>query len=79
MARSRSVNSAGSQFFLMHGSQPGLDNAYTGFGQIEQGLDVLDRLARSKTTMQPVGGEKSKPVDDLWLYAAVVQPVKKKD
>ena len=32
MARSRDPNSAGSQFFIMLGDAPSLDNQYTGFG-----------------------------------------------
>ena len=34
----------GSQFFLTHASQPHLDGAYTAFGWVESGGDVMDRL-----------------------------------
>jgi peptidyl-prolyl cis-trans isomerase B (cyclophilin B) len=46
-ARSNDKNSAGSQFFLMHGDAPHLDGAYTAYGQITKGLDVLDAIARA--------------------------------
>lgn len=34
----------GSQFFLTHSMQPHLDGAFTSFGWVESGFDVLDRL-----------------------------------
>ncbi|MEZ4414312.1 MAG: peptidylprolyl isomerase [Gemmatimonadota bacterium] len=34
----------GSQFFLMQGSAPHLDGAYTVFGEVVAGMDVVDRL-----------------------------------
>jgi len=34
----------GSQFFLMHSMQPHLDGAYTAFGWIESGFEVLDQI-----------------------------------
>lgn len=44
MARSRSPNSAGSQFFLTFKSTPFLDNQYTVFGKVTEGLEVLKKL-----------------------------------
>src|SRR5688500_8885589 len=37
-ARSQSPDSAGSQFFLMHGDSPHLDNQYTAYGKAVEGL-----------------------------------------
>ena len=74
MARSSDPNSAGSQFFLMHGEAPGLDGQYSAFGQIESGLDTLDAICESPVTRSR-SGEPSQPVEDLWLYAAIVEPV----
>jgi cyclophilin family peptidyl-prolyl cis-trans isomerase len=34
----------GSQFFLTHASQPHLDGAFTAFGWVESGGDVMDRI-----------------------------------
>jgi len=34
----------GSQFFLTHSMQPHLDGAFTSFGWVESGFDVMDRL-----------------------------------
>lgn len=44
MARSSAPNSANSQFFLMTGRNEGLDNIYTPFGRVLQGLDVVRAL-----------------------------------
>ncbi|MBK8974828.1 MAG: peptidylprolyl isomerase [Planctomycetes bacterium] len=75
MARSRDPNSAGSQFFIMHGKAPALDEHYTAFGQLESGLDVLDSIADTPVRLHPGSGEASVPVEDVWVYAAVVEPV----
>jgi len=47
MARSQSPNSAGSQFFVCAGPTPQLDNQYTVFGQVVEGLDVIQKIANS--------------------------------
>ena len=50
---------AGSQFFVMHGPNPGLDGKYTIFGKLTKGLDVLDKIAAIKT------GRSDRPVKDV--------------
>ena len=49
MARSQNPDSAGSQFFIMHQNAPHLDGQYAAFGQVEEGLDVVDKIAAVKT------------------------------
>ncbi len=49
MARTMDPDSAGSQFFIMHQDAPHLDGDYAAFGRITGGLDVLDRIADTKT------------------------------
>lgn len=44
MARSQSPDSAGSQFYFALEPLAQLDGSYTVFGQITQGLDVMDKL-----------------------------------
>jgi cyclophilin family peptidyl-prolyl cis-trans isomerase/HEAT repeat protein len=39
-------DTGGSQFFICHSPQPHLDGGYTIFGQVTQGMDVVDRLTR---------------------------------
>ena len=47
MARSQSPNSAGSQFFICAGPTPQLDNQYTVFGQVVDGLEVIQKIVNS--------------------------------
>ncbi len=50
MARVSDVNAgAGSQFFIMHGTSPNLDNQYTAFGKVVNGTDIVDKIANVKT------------------------------
>lgn len=48
MARSQNPDSAGSQFFIMHKDSPHLDDSYTAFGKITEGMDVVNRIAETK-------------------------------
>jgi peptidyl-prolyl cis-trans isomerase B (cyclophilin B) len=49
MARSQDPNSAGSQFFICHGSPTQLDHQYTTFGKLIKGDDVLEIIATTPT------------------------------
>ena len=49
MARAMSPDSAGSQFFIMHGDAPHLDGDYAAFGKITDGMEVVDRIAQVET------------------------------
>lgn len=49
MARTMMPNSAGSQFFIMHQTSPHLDGEYAGFGKVIEGLDIVDKIATTKT------------------------------
>ena len=49
MARAQNPNSAGSQFFIMHADGPFLDGQYAAFGNVTEGMDVVDRIAGVKT------------------------------
>ena len=49
MARSSDPDSAGSQFFICHGSPRQLDHQYTVFGKLIKGDDVLEKIATTPT------------------------------
>ena len=49
MARSMMPDSAGSQFFIMHQAAPHLDGDYAAFGKVIEGMDVVNRIAESRT------------------------------
>ena len=52
MARSRMPNSAGSQFFIMHADAPYLDGDYAAFGEVVEGIEVVDEIAETETNFQ---------------------------
>lgn len=52
MARSQSPDSAGSQFFIMHEDSQQLDGDYAGFGQVIEGMDVIDEIVSVPTEDQ---------------------------
>lgn len=43
-ARSADPNSAGSQFFLMVATAPHLDGQYSAYGEVVEGLEVMDAI-----------------------------------
>ena len=49
MARAMDPNSAGSQFFIMHADSPHLDGAYAAFGEVIEGIEVVDEIADEYT------------------------------
>lgn len=44
MARSMENDSASSQFFIMHADYPSLDGQYAAFGEVTEGMDVVDAI-----------------------------------
>lgn len=59
MARSQAPNSAGSQFFIMHRDSSHLDGEYAGFGEVVKGIEIVDKIANTKTDYS------DKPVKDI--------------
>ena len=59
MARAMHPDSAGSQFFIMVADAPHLDGQYAAFGKVIEGMDVVDRIAETKTDYS------DKPVKDM--------------
>ncbi|MEM7205560.1 MAG: peptidylprolyl isomerase [Planctomycetota bacterium] len=78
MARSNDPNSAGCQFFVCHGTASSLNGSYTAFGKVDEGLEVLDKIANVAVTGSP-SGELSVPREPVHLHRAVVLPAMKGD
>ncbi len=47
--KSRPLDSAGSQFFIMHKDYPSLDGQYAAFGRVIEGIEVVDAIAAVET------------------------------
>ncbi len=46
MARSQMMDSASSQFFIMHAEAPHLDGSYAAFGQVLSGMWIVDKICQ---------------------------------
>jgi peptidylprolyl isomerase len=53
MARSASPNSANSQFFICFANASHLDGQYTVWGQVVEGMDLIDKLAVGEPPRNP--------------------------
>lgn len=62
MARSRSPNSANSQFFIMFDKGHFLNGQYTVVGVVTDGMDVVDQIKRGEDQSGAVSGEPDKMV-----------------
>lgn len=71
MARAQPYDSAGSQFFIMHGDAPSLDGSYAAFGMLIEGFDTLDAIAATPCTTN-AWGEKSVPTYDVVIQSITV-------
>ncbi len=64
MARSSDMDSASSQFFIVHQDSPNLDGQYACFGYVTDGMDVVDAIC-----------EAAEPTDSNGTIAPEDQPV----
>lgn len=67
MARTSDPDSAGSQFFICDADDTFLDGQYAAFGHVVSGMDVVDKIAASRT------GYNDKPVKAVIIQSAVVE------
>lgn len=67
MARGDAEDSASTSFFIMLGTAPHLDNKYTIFGRVLDGLEVMDKIES-----MPRNGER--PVQRIELIEAIIKP-----
>ena len=55
-------NSASSQFFICHQDRPDLDGNYAAFGQVTEGMEVIDKLVEVPYGENGAVEEKDRPV-----------------
>jgi peptidyl-prolyl cis-trans isomerase B (cyclophilin B) len=67
MARSMMPDSAGSQFFIMHKNSPHLDGAYAAFGKVVEGMDVVNKIATTRTDYS------DRPMEDQVMSKVTVE------
>lgn len=67
MARSQNPNSAGSQFFIMHKNSPHLDGSYAAFGKIIEGMEVVNKIAETRTDWS------DRPLEDQVMEKVTVE------
>ena len=53
MARAQSPDSANSQFFICFGDTPFLNNQYTVWGQVIEGMDAIDNIKKGEPVNDP--------------------------
>jgi peptidyl-prolyl cis-trans isomerase B (cyclophilin B) len=61
------INSGSSQFFIMHKDNLGLDNEYTIFGRVIEGMDTVDKIATTPT------GPGDRPVKDVVMEKVTIE------
>ncbi len=66
------ANTNGSQFFIMHADYK-LPPSYVIFGRVTKGLDVVDAIAETPTTMG-ADGQASKPITPPTIKTIKIQP-----
>ena len=49
MARDMHPDSAGSQFFIIHNKSTHIEGAYAAFGNVTEGMDVVNKIAETDT------------------------------
>lgn len=54
MARAQDPDSANSQFFIMFAPNPGLDGQYTVVGNVESGMEFVDKIKRGNSDQNGV-------------------------
>lgn len=65
-------NTSGSQFFINHANNSGrLEKSYTIFGQVTEGMDVVDTIANVPVQSSP-SGEQSSPVATMTVLSITI-------
>ncbi len=71
MARTQVLDSASSQFFIMHADSAFLDGQYAAFGKVTDGIEIVDKIAASRTTRY--GWYDDVPVEAVIIESVTVE------
>ncbi|MGW8209261.1 MAG: peptidylprolyl isomerase, partial [Syntrophobacteria bacterium] len=71
MARAAHPDSAGSQFFICVADAPFLDGEYTIFGEVVEGMDVVDKIVSQSKD------QRDNPIERVEMKVKVVAPKEK--
>ncbi len=76
-ARGGDPNSGSCQFFIVHKKSPHLDNKYTIFARVIEGIDVVDKIAAVRTdcTGKPRGSGNcsNRPIENLVMESVTIE------
>jgi peptidyl-prolyl cis-trans isomerase B (cyclophilin B) len=67
MARSANPDSASSQFFIVVADSSHLDNQYSAFGKVAEGMDVVDKIVAEETD------HRDNPVEAVSMTVKIVE------
>ena len=70
-ARTQVKDSASSQFFIMHADSAFLDGQYAAFGKVTDGIEIVDKIAASRTTRY--GWYDDVPVEAVIIESVTVE------
>jgi cyclophilin family peptidyl-prolyl cis-trans isomerase len=66
-------DSGGSQFFIMHKDQRGLDGHYTVLGRVIAGLHLVDDVAHTETDIGARWGPVHRPIEDIVIDSVRIE------
>lgn len=73
MARAQDLNSASSQFFIMHADSDYLNGKYAAFGKVTSGMEYVDAIADVETKTIEEMGMENVPVENQVIKTIVIK------
>lgn len=68
------VTNDAKSIYASMGGAPMLDGAYTVFGEIISGMEVMERIAATPVIANPISGEQSMPSKEVKIISVTVNP-----